>query len=268
MTTSLFDCSSYREFLKTKIEENREIRGYQSRLAQAAGCQRSGLSQVLNGHIELTIDQAANLAQHWELNADQAAYFLDLVALERAGTPSAKAHFSRKISEARKKRDDLAQRFQVEPLGSTQQELVYYSAWYWSAVHVLVSIPGMGSAKACAKRLGLPVGFIQKIFQGLEEMGIIKPVGDQWKVVRHHIHLPKSSPMTLMNHTNWRQKALLGIQAPNEGSLHYSNVFAASRKDIERIRAIFLKAIDECRERIEGSPEEELACITMDLFTT
>ena len=57
----IFVFEDYREYLKTKIEENKLIRGYQSKLATAAGCQRSILSQTVKGKMDLSRDQAAGL---------------------------------------------------------------------------------------------------------------------------------------------------------------------------------------------------------------
>jgi len=65
---NVFNHLDYKDFLKIQIEENHEAYGYKSRLAKAANCQKSFLSQVLNSHIHLTPEHAVGLCQFWKFS--------------------------------------------------------------------------------------------------------------------------------------------------------------------------------------------------------
>ena len=82
----LFRETSYKKALARLIEESAPERGTISRIADAIGCQRSYLSQVLHAKAQLTKDQAWNLCTFFGLPEMEATYFECLVDFERAST--------------------------------------------------------------------------------------------------------------------------------------------------------------------------------------
>lgn len=263
---SIFEYSAYPEYLRDYIKNNKHIRGIQILLAQAIGCQRSVISQVLNRRADFTLDQAGQLCSYLKLSDDESGYFLDLVSLERAVSPKLRALLKDRIDSAKRKREDLSIRFAVGEALQVEQQVMYYSAWYWSAIHVLVSVPGFGTNEAISQRLGLPKSLVTEVLIQLLKMNLIDQVDGVFRVRTHQMHLPNSSPMNLMNHLNWRHKAIERIPLRNSKEIHYTSVFAASKSDIEEIRRQMLKLIDSTREIIKLSPEEELVCLNCDLF--
>ena len=83
---SFFDNTNYRDVIRLKIKENDSVRGYQSRLAESAGCHSSYLSQVLKGQVNLTPDQGMAFCEFWNFDELHSDFFLSLLNLERAGT--------------------------------------------------------------------------------------------------------------------------------------------------------------------------------------
>jgi transcriptional regulator with XRE-family HTH domain len=71
----VYSHSNYREFIKDKARENRGQSGYKTRMAKAAGCQLSYLSQVLRGSANLTLEHAVGLSKLWELNEEETEIF-------------------------------------------------------------------------------------------------------------------------------------------------------------------------------------------------
>jgi len=67
--TSLFSSENYKAYLKSVLDGPGKERGYQSRLAEAAGCQRSYLSQVVHSTPHLTPEHAMGMAQFWKLRS-------------------------------------------------------------------------------------------------------------------------------------------------------------------------------------------------------
>lgn len=93
--TSIFGADSYIEVIRTSLKDNESIRGFQSRLSEAAGCTTSYFSRVLCGRYHLNLEQAFSLCQFWKLDQKETAYFLLLVVRARAASPGLKAQIEK-----------------------------------------------------------------------------------------------------------------------------------------------------------------------------
>lgn len=262
MDVFLFD--DYKDFLRSSIAENKQ-RGAQSLLADAAGCQRAFISQVLNSHIHLTMDHAAGIASYLNFSELETDYFVELVAMARAATESMRKLIFRRLKDLRRRRADLTEKFSKASSGDLHT--LYYSSWHWMAIHVLTSITQFQTASAISEHLGIPLVKTEEILSGLLKMGILeKSKSGRWSPTAKDIFLSRSSPMTFTNHWNWRLKALENIQAGDQDSLHYTAVVALSRKDAEKIKTMLVEFIETSRKIIAPSPEEKLIALALDFF--
>jgi len=264
---SLFTERDYKRVLQAKISENDSERGYKALLAEAAGMQPSFLSQILHSHVHPTPDHAAGMAAFWKLTADEQEYFMELVNLARASSDRLKAIIEARLERLRKKSENLAIRFKKKSAMEEEQQALYYSSWHFSAIHILLTIPEFQSANAIARRLEVPEAFVQSCLEKMQAMGLVEARPQQkWGVSKLDIHLPKGSPLTSINHANWRQRAVTDSQVRRQGSVHYTAVHSLSLKDFEEIKARLLQMIDQSRAIVAPSKEEDLACITLDWF--
>lgn len=262
---SIFEFDDYRNFMRFNIDANKQIRGYKGKMAAAAHCHTSFLSQVLNSHIHLGLDHAARLAAFWHLDEDEADYFLELVHLERAGSPHLKKICERRLKNLNKKRGNLAERFKKPKLSESSASL-YYSSWYWSALHVITSIPEYQTIDAIAERLTLPSDFVHESLKKLETLGLVCKENNRWIATQRNIHLPKDSPLIGMHHTNWHIQASLSAHQRIEESIHYASLYALSKRDFETIKRLILDIIDQSRNLVELSSQEEIVCFNCDYF--
>ncbi|EQC48747.1 TIGR02147 family protein [Bacteriovorax sp. BSW11_IV] len=256
----------YKDYVRLKIKENTDIRGYQSKLAQAAGCQRPYISQVLNGSAELSLEQAMGLVEYWELSESEGEYFLTLVQYARAGTIALKRLLKKKIERVQEEQENLTKRFQSPSVKTIEAQASYYSSWLWSAIHILLTIPSFNSIDKISKKLSISSQEVNSIITGLESMGLIEKKGVGWKLTDLHIHLPKESPFTSINHANWRNRAIQDVLMNQSGSLHYTGVHSLSLDDFEKVKQICLNSIDEAHKIIRPSKEEELVFFGIDFF--
>jgi uncharacterized protein (TIGR02147 family) len=264
---NVFDYTDYRLFLRAQIEAHNETRGYQSRLAEAAGCKRSFLSQVLHSNVSLTPDQAAGLSQFWNLSEDETDWFMELVALARAGSPQMRRLCTRRLDTIKMRRANLSERLKPSRLHSAQSQAEYYSSWYWSAIHMMTCIPAYTTPTKISERLQLRLSLVEETLAALEKMGLVKSKnGRSWHSVELDLHVPKASKLNMSNHTNWRQQAIAKIQLGDDEALHYTAVHALSADAIEKIKAKLILMIQESREIVKPSSEEELVCLSCDLF--
>jgi len=263
---NLYQCREYREFLVAQVNEHENVRGYKTSLAQAAGCQKSFLSQVLAGKNDLNRDHGASLAEFWGMNENETEYFIALIDFQRASSPSLKNHLVKRLRTLKAQAKDLSFEYQEDELeGRFQAE--YYSSWYWSAIHEIVGIAHYSTAEEISKRLKLPTITVQRSLRKLEKMKLIEQkTPGRFSLTQKNVHLSRESPMNAMNHANWRLQALSDLQRHRDDSVHYSSVFTASKKDYEKLQALLRKMLAQSRETIIASPEEELYCLNCDLF--
>jgi uncharacterized protein (TIGR02147 family) len=265
---NLLEFRDYKEFVSYKIEENNYIKGYRASLAQAAGCQRSFLSLVLNrSSIHFSMEQAVGICGFWRLSVDETDYFLELISLARAGNEVLREVIQRRIEKLLRRQQELVYRFQESSsVDEPHVAEIYYSKWYYSAIHVIASVPEFNTGEALAKRFELPIEVVRRATDFLERAGFISKQGNNWIVNEKTIHLPSSSPLTNLNHVNWRLKAVRDVEVERDASLHYSSVVSISKADFEKIKLKLLSTIDEVRSVVRLSPEQEAVAFCLDLF--
>jgi uncharacterized protein (TIGR02147 family) len=267
MSEPLYDSNDYKSFLRHKIFENRSVRGYKTRLARAAGCQKSFLSQVLNSHVHLTPDHAAGLCRLWKLEADEASYFLDLVAYARAATPALKGFIEQRLQQVRQQHKQVASRYANSKQLPLENLAEYYTSWHVAAVHVLMSVPGYSRSDALARRLKLSQESVNSTLKLLERMKLAQEQKNgEWKVLQHDLFLPRASPLVKSYHTAWRHKAAVQLQNEEPDALHFTTLYALSRADAMKIRNMVLEMIESTRKVMLPSKEEEMICLCCDLF--
>jgi uncharacterized protein (TIGR02147 family) len=263
----VFSLQDFRAVIKAKIEESRGVKGYRSRLAEAGGFQRSFLSQVLNSSVLLTPDHALGLCRFWNFSELETDYFLNLVNLSRAQKLDLRRYYEDKIKKMREAHQDLSTRLgRQKQVLKGDSESLYYSAWYWNAIHLCTSVPHLRSPQAIAERLKLPLGLVQTVLAGLEQMKLITKTSNAWKTSNSHLHLSKESRLVAPTHSHWRQKAISRFQDCNLSGLHYSVTFAMSREDGERVHNLILELVDKTKKIVEPSTEEEVYCFLCDYF--
>lgn len=263
----VFSYGNCTEFLLKTVNAKDSPWGSQSRLAEAAGCQRSYFSQVLKGRATLTQDQAMGIAGYLNLSVDETSYFLLLTSLERASTEKLKSFYRNQIKKTVREKEDLSKRYRTDALSDVDKQAVYYSTWLMSAVHILIGIDQFQTLEAVTNRVEVSKDLALKTLKDLEGLGLAEEFKKgHWRNIKRSIHLPKESPMTSSNHNNWRQKAILDAALSRPNSLHYTAVMSISKRDITKLKALALSCLDETRNVVRESGKEDVVCLCLDLF--
>lgn len=261
-----FSANDYKKIIRKAIEANAEIRGYQGKLAAAAGCQNSYLSKVLGAaKAHLSPEQGLRVAQFWRLGDTETDYFLELIGLARTTYAPLVARTKERLRLIKERHENLSSRGAAVTLAA-DSDWLYYSAWYWSALHIIVGIPRYQTAEAAARALQLDRRLVDDVLQRLAAMGMVAQTGGRWAITPTHRHLPRESPLSPMNHANWRQRAVVDSYDPTRASLHYTVVNSHGEGDFERIKQAILGAIDQVRAIVRPAPDEDLSCLCIDLF--
>lgn len=129
-----------------------------------------------------------------------------------------------------------------------------------------MTIPEFRTPSSIAERLFLNEKFVQSSLVQLEQMGLARVEQGVWQSTQKFLHLQTDSPLLIMQHSNWRNRALLDVQKQAAESVHYTSIFSISKHDILRLKKLVLRFIEESRGLISHSPEEELSCLNVDFF--
>lgn len=265
---NVFDFTEYKPYLTAAIAAERRIqKGAQARLANRLGCQSAYLSMVQKDRADLSVEQAAATNVFFHHNERESHYFLLLVQRERAGTNVLKTYFNRQIELVLSENSTLTKRLVYSQVLSEEHCAVFYSAWYYMAIHMALTVPSLRRRDALCNYFRLPQETVNHVLDFLLASGLTTQEGGDYVVGPTRIHLGTNSPFSNQSHCNWRLQSVQTLQRPSRDNFHYSSVVSASRSDIPAIREIMIRAIESIRAVVKESPEEDLLCYNFDLFS-
>lgn len=261
----IFTYHSYKDFLAATIEALG--RGAIAKLAEAAGCNRTYLSQALNSKVQLTPDHVLGISDYLKLNEQEVDYFILLLLYERSASKNARDKIKNKMMKLIQADLMLSQKISAKKDSdqlTIQQQNLYYSNWRFSAIHTLTSIPEYQFIPFIAKKVRLSEQEVSIVLKELQEMGLVQLSNGKWLHSSKNIHIPSGSTITVQNHLNWRLKSVDNVN--NKNAIHYTTVFSLSKSDWENIKEQLLKYIDKQRDFIHSSGTDEMYCFCCDLF--
>ena len=147
-----------------------------------------------NGDAHLSLEQAHNLNLFLAHTESEAKYFLLMVQKERAGTKSLQNFLHQQMEEIRSAQK-VGKHSDVKELLSNEDQQTYYSAWYYSAIHMALMIGRLQNIDSLANYLNLPKETAKKVIKFLLTCGLAKREGKSLKVGESRIHLDKKSSL-------------------------------------------------------------------------
>ena len=117
-----------------------------------------------------------------------------------------------------------------------------------------------------AKKLAIPENTIESVLKNLGQMNLVSNEDSLWKNTQSSMHLPRESPMLPAYHANWRQQAGQDAQMGYEDSLHYTSIQSISRRDFSKLKNLILAMLEESRDLVQKSGNEDAVCLVCDLF--
>ena len=264
---SVFEFMSYKKYVLHWILSRPHCgRGERSRIAETLQCQLAYISQVLNGSAHFSFEQAEALNTLLDHTDHESDFFLLLVHLERAGTQALQRRIKKKIKETLNQRLVLRNRLNFEKTLSREDQMTYYSAWYYAAIHMALAIPALQTRESLARAFNLSVSKISLVLDFFQTHGLATEERGRYKIGDARIHLENDSPMISKHHTNWRMQAIQSLEKETSSELHYSSVITVAEDDIPKVREALVKAVEKVREIIKPSKDETIFCYTLDLF--
>jgi len=152
-------CESY---LEKALDTMGPTRGLRKKMASAIGCQSSFISQVLKGNVNFSLEHSVKINQFFDQDQKESDYFILLVLMERAGSFELKNHFEDQIKKIIAKRQEVKERIKRSNDLESFDYTLYYSQWYYSAIHILCTIPEVQNERQIAEKLKLSIEVVKK----------------------------------------------------------------------------------------------------------
>jgi uncharacterized protein (TIGR02147 family) len=266
---SIYNFLNYKAYVKAWIRAlPKRGHGEKRRIAEKIQCHSGYVSQVLEGSAHLSLEQAAALSDYLGHNSIEARFFLLLVQKGKAGTRLLENHFDSQINEIIERRISMQHRLEYKEKLSADDQATYYSSWQYAAIHVAISIPAFQTKDALSKHFQIRFKKVSEILDFLVEKGLVIEASGKYQHGPTKIYLPDTSPLISKHHSNWRVRALASFDQTLPHDTHYSSVATINEGDLPKVRAIFMKAIEEARALIGRSTNEnKVFSYSLDLFT-
>ena len=262
----IFQESSYKKIIARLVDETESCRGMISKIADAIGCQRSYLSQVLHSKVQLTKDHAWSLCVFFAFSPEESRYFECLVDFERAVSPAYRKHLEREMKKLRKESEKISHFFEKSTGFSDAEATAYYSHWVPAAIHILCSISDFQDAAKISLRLGISSQEVLRALLSLQSMNLVKNEGGRWLFSSDTKFISKDSPHVFFHHQNWRQMGVEDARKPGTDGLHYTMVQSLSAADFEKLKVLVLNFIQNTKKIADPSQPEVLSALTLDFF--
>jgi uncharacterized protein (TIGR02147 family) len=260
----VFEYRDYKAYLNDHVRS--KGRGERSRIAEVLRCHLAYVSQTLGGPAQLSLEQADVLNTHLAHSEDEADYFLLLVSFARAGTASLRKLYETRIRRTLQDRTMLENRLKQKKTLPADSQATYYSAWYYSAVHLMISIPGLQTKEALAQHLRLPAARLSQVLDFLVTTGLAELHKGHYQTGQVTLHLSNDSPWIARHHASWRLQAAQAADRADARHLHYTSVISMSEGDTPAVRKILVEAIEQVRAVVRRSPERGAYCYAIDYF--
>lgn len=265
---SVYDFKSYKKYIKAWIHAlPAHGHGERKRIGAKVGCNSAYVSHVLERDGHFSMEQAALLCQHMNLNELETRFLLLLVQYERAGHPLWRNQIKSQMDEILESR--LTRQHQLEHREglSIEDQATYYSTWHYSAVHVLLLLPDCRTRDAVSKRLRIPPRKAAEILEFLARSGLAQHENGEYRYGPVQVFVPETSPLSSKGHINWRLKAMASLDQILPEDLHLTTVATLNGKDVPAVREVLMKAAEEIHAIIRNSGNEDtLICLDLDLF--
>lgn len=264
---NVFEFQNYGEFLKALVK-NREARGLtQSELAKAMGCQAAYLSQVLKDKAELTEDHGIRLCHFLEFSGTEIEYFLVILRLARAASPSLRTYLENIRIHLLELRGELEGRISSVKKKEVNEATIYYcSSWIPAVLHSATSCEAYQTSSSLSQRFHLEKSTVEFHLQLLEKFKFVRFEKGKWIFQGGSIHFPKASPIDQSFQINRRLHALNSISQRKPDHIHFATILPIDAITAKELREQLLSLIETVLRKSSRAPSEEIYSMNLDFY--
>lgn len=243
-------------FLKATLEEKSKSNARYSlrAFAKKIGLSPGGLSQIMNGKKNLSVERAHAVGLALGLDAQETEYLLSLVQLETAKAPGLKLQYLEKVKSLNPKLEGSKD---LKETLLTLDHFKLISDWYGLAIIELVTIvQGEWTATSIAKKMGLSKIEVENALARLINLELIEQTSEgHFKriagAVMVHASVPNEATRNYYTGVHQRSLESLTTQTSAEKVIG-AQVFAFDPAQIEEVRELtdqFLNQLNELAKK-------------------
>jgi uncharacterized protein (TIGR02147 family) len=267
MNKNIFDFQDYKAYLRERIaSEPQKGRGLRSKLATFLRAQPAFVSQVLEGEAHFNLEHAEKVGRFFSCSEEETHFLVLLVSFARAGSAELRQYFFRQMQVVIAKRLEIKNRIDSEQPLNVEEQVRYYSAWYFGAIRVAVTIPRLQNRGALADYFRLPPLQIKEAVDFLITHGLLQESNGALSTTKKHVHLGHDSALIGKFHANWRLQVLANLDRMNPHDIHFSSALSMSGEDQQKLQAMIVDFIAGIQKRVQDSREEKLCSFCLDFF--
>lgn len=263
----IFTFKSYKALIASYLKKN-AYKGLISKIAEACGCDRTYISQVLNGKADLLPDHMARFCDHLNLTELESDYVMNLLLKDRATTAVARQIFENKMQKIKNIADELSLKIKNKKdsheIISEAHKTLYYSNWLFSAVHILTSIESYQTVESIAKKMNCAESAIIQILNSLIEMNMVEKNKDKYVHNGQSMYLKRDAAQIYSLHLQSRLESVK--RSYEKKDLHFTNIFSVSKDDVEKIRNQIIDLIEMQRKTVHDSGSQTACVFCCDFF--
>lgn len=268
MGPSIYGFTNYKEYLNAWLKvQPKEGHGLRKRLAEHIGTQTGFVTQVLGGSAHFGPEQVYAISQMIGHSPEESHFMQLLLHHERAGSIDYKKHIHKQMQKIVEDRKILSQRLKAQNFPSEVDQHRYFSSWVYACLHVMTTCERFQvSRQAMAEALGLSLDLVSENIEFLIHAGLIKEEKGRLVTGNARLHLGTNSPYLPDHHRNWNLLAMQKISTDIKKDLHYSSVVSLAAKDYDKVKEIFMRAIEESKKIVKDSEGEKIYTTTLHFF--
>lgn len=119
------------------------------------------------------------------------------------------------------------------------------------------------------KKLNITEKQLVEQIQLLKQLQIIEAHGSQIRILKDSLNLDENDPLSVINHTHWRQEAIKNIsnRNPKLSDYHFTAAFSANEEVKQIIKLKFKDFLMEIQKLVaKTEPAEDVYYMVFDLF--
>lgn len=267
MRMDIFDCKNYKHFLLKRMPTTGGERGARTKLAEYLGCQLSYVSLVLTtDKHHFSFEQGQKVTQFLNLSESEIDFFVLLLSKDRAGSKELELFYNKKIQNILKERSNIKSRIKDHSSLDNHDQAIYYSDWYYTAIHMILRCKQSISPLELSKLLNLSIVKVHECLTFLEGVGILIKEKGRYKIQDMRIHIPEGATWLNAHHKNWRNRSILSLDDKKEEDLHYTMITSISESAAKEIRKKILEMIQANEPIIKEADDRVVYSFNLDFF--
>ena len=209
------------------------------------------------------------LCEYLNLTELESDYVMNLLLKDRSTTIAARQIFETKMFKIKNIADELSLKIKNKKdsheIISEAHKTLYYSNWLFSAVHILTSIDAFQTVESVAKKMNCAESAIMQVLNSLIEMNMVEKNKDKYVHNGQSMYLKRDAAQIYSLHLQSRLESVQRSYEKND--LHFTNIFSASKDDVEKIRSQIVDLIEVQRKTVHDSGAQTACVFCCDFFS-